>query len=51
LFAREYRVNGPDGRQRLVNERRLPIKDDKGDLQCLLSVIADVTDVKWTDST
>ena len=50
LFAREYRVNGPDGRQRLVNERRLPIKDDKGDLQCLLSVIADVTDAKWTDT-
>lgn len=50
LFAREYRVNGPDGRPRLVNERRLPIKDDRGDLQCLLSVIADVTDAKWTDS-
>lgn len=50
LFAREYRVDGPDGRQRLVNERRLPIKDDKGDLQCLLSVIADVTDAKWTES-
>lgn len=49
LFAREYRVNGPDGRQRLVNERRLPIKDDKGDMQCLLSVIADVTDAKWTE--
>ena len=50
LFAREYLVDGPDGRQRLVSERRLPIKDDKGDLQCLLSVIADVTDTKWTET-
>ncbi len=50
LFAREYLVNGPDGQQRRVNERRLPIKDGKGDLQCLLSVIADVTDAKWTET-
>ena len=50
LFAREYLVNGADGRQRVVNERRLPIRDDKGDLQCLLSVIADVTDAKWTET-
>lgn len=51
LFIREYLVDGPDGQQRLVSERRLPIKDDKGDLQCLLSVIADVTDARRTTAT
>ncbi len=42
-LARQYSVEAQDGLQRTVSERRLPIKDENGDIQCLLGLIDDVT--------
>ena len=43
LFVHEYPVATADGTRRAVSERRLPIRDDNGNMQCLLSLIENAT--------
>jgi diguanylate cyclase (GGDEF)-like protein/PAS domain S-box-containing protein len=49
LFIDEHPVQTPAGQHRLVTARRLPIQDENGEPQYLLSLIEDVTERKQAE--
>jgi PAS domain S-box-containing protein len=48
LSVRGLRVETADGLQRVVSERRLLLKDETGDMHCLLSLIEDAAKAEQT---
>ena len=49
IFFDEHMVETPKGERRLITARRLPLRDENGQTQYLLSLVDDITERKQTE--